>query len=70
MAPYDNVKYVESGTVERDEKIKKVKFQIQGYEERKDVLMALATNGYKCWVEESEDRFDTDYFVWVELKKV
>lgn len=50
--------------------MKVVKLLIEDYKERQNLVFALASNGYKVWIEEtasSTKMIDNDYYVCFEI---
>lgn len=51
--------------------MKTIKFKINSYQDRYAIIVALANNGYKVFIEEHKEHSwdsDTDYYVVVETK--
>lgn len=47
---------------------KYVQFEISNYEDRQNLIRALANAGYKVWCHETKDLLTTHYYVRVEEK--
>jgi len=49
--------------------MKVVRFEIESYNKRAEMCVALAEAGYPVWVEETKEYMPTRYYVCVEIRE-